>query len=128
MKVVHHKEIPPIPVGLEGASGMTVRWVISERDGAESFSMGVFEVEPGGYTPCHKHSWGHEMFILEGKGSLIQGGKEAPFSKGDVIFIPPGEEHQVKNSSKENLEMICLIPTVLEKDYAVSSHMQPEQE
>jgi mannose-6-phosphate isomerase-like protein (cupin superfamily) len=48
--------------------------------------------------------------ITEGRGSLVQRGKEVPFSKGDVIFIPPGEEHQLKNSSKETLEFICLIP------------------
>ena len=110
MRVVHYTDIVPDPVGEEGASGITVRWVISEKDGANNFSMRVFVVEPGGYSPYHKHPWEHEVFILAGRGSVVQGGKEIPFSKGDVIFIPPGEEHQVKNSSKEMLEFICLIP------------------
>ena len=110
MKTVHYRDVPPDPVGEEGASGITVRWVISEKDGAENFSMRVFEFEPGGYSPYHKHPWEHEVFILEGSGSLIQGGKETPFSKGDVIFIPPGEEHQLKNPSEERMEFICLIP------------------
>jgi quercetin dioxygenase-like cupin family protein len=113
MKVAHYKEIAPDPVGEEGASGITVRWVISEKDGADNFSMRVFEVEPGGYSPYHKHPWEHEVFILEGRGSVVQGEKEVPFSKGDVIFIPPGEEHQIRNSSKETLEFICLIPSSL---------------
>ena len=110
MKVTHYREIPRDPVGEEGASGITVRRVISEKDGADNFSMRVFEVEPGGYSPYHDHPWEHEVFILEGSGSLVQGGEEVPFSKGDVIFIPPGEEHQMKNSSEETLEFICLIP------------------
>ena len=110
MKVAHYRDIPPDPVGEEGASGIAIRWVISEKDGADNFSMRVFEMEAGGYSPYHKHPWEHEVFILEGRGSLVQGEKEVPFSKGDVIFIPPGEEHQVKNSFGEPLEFICLIP------------------
>lgn len=110
MKVAHYREIAPDPVGEEGASGITVRRVISEKDGAHNFSMRVFEVEPGGYSPYHDHPWEHEVFILEGSGSLVQGREEVPFSKGDVIFIPPGEAHQMKNSSEETLEFICLIP------------------
>jgi quercetin dioxygenase-like cupin family protein len=110
MKLVHYRDVPPDPVGEEGASGFTVRWVITDKDGADNFSMRVFEVEPGGYSPYHKHPWEHEVFILEGSGSLIQGGKEIPLSKGDVIFIPPGEEHQFKNPSEERMEFICLIP------------------
>ena len=45
MKKVHYREVPPDPVGEEGASGLTVRWVISEKDGAPNFSMRVFEVD-----------------------------------------------------------------------------------
>jgi quercetin dioxygenase-like cupin family protein len=89
MKITHYKETPPDPVGEQGASGLTVRWVISEKDGAPNFSMRVFEVEPGGYSPYHKHPWEHEVFILEGRGSLVQGDEEFPLSRGDVIFIPP---------------------------------------
>jgi quercetin dioxygenase-like cupin family protein len=110
MKVVNYQEIPSEPVDEEGASGITVRWVISEKDGADNFSMRVFEVEPGGYSPNHQHPWEHEVFILKGRGSLVQGSKEVPFSKGDVIFIPPGAEHQLKNPTEEGLEFICLIP------------------
>jgi len=110
MKIAHYKEIPPDPVGEEGASGLTVRWVIAKEDGAPNFSMRVFKVEPGGHSPYHKHPWEHEVFILEGSGFLVQGEKEFPLSRGDIIFIPPGEEHQLKNPFEEKLEFICLIP------------------
>ena len=112
MKITHYREIPPDPVGEEGALGLTVRWVIAEKDGAPNFSMRVFKVEPGGHSPYHKHPWEHEVFILEGSGCLVQGQEEFPLSRGDVIFIPPGEEHQLKNTSGEKLEFICLIPNL----------------
>ncbi len=110
MKKAHYREIPAASVSEEGASGVTVRWVISKQDGAPTFSMRVFEVEPGGYTPHHNHPWEHEIFILEGEGALVQGEKQTPFSKGDVIYMPPDEQHQIRNTSAENLEFICLIP------------------
>lgn len=110
MRIAHYKETPPDPVSEADASGITVRWVISEKDGAENFSMRVFEVEPGGCSSYHKHPWEHEVFILEGTVSLVQGEKVVRCSKGDAIFIPPGEEHQLKNLSQEKLAFICLVP------------------
>ena len=110
MKITHYKDVPPDPVGEEGASGITVRWVIAEKDGAPNFSMRVFALEPGGYSPHHSHPWEHEVFILEGSGAVVREGQDIPISKGDVLFIPPGEAHQLKNTSAETLEFICLIP------------------
>jgi quercetin dioxygenase-like cupin family protein len=41
--------------------------VIGKQDGAQNFSMRVFEIAPGGHTPKHAHPWEHEMFIMRGK-------------------------------------------------------------
>jgi quercetin dioxygenase-like cupin family protein len=111
-KITHYKDVPPDPAGEAGAQGIGIRWLITERDGAPNFAMRVIEVEPGGHSPFHRHPWEHEVFILEGAGMLVQEGKESPFSKGDVIFVPPGELHQFKNSSQDTLEFICLIPNL----------------
>jgi len=35
--------------------------------------------------------------------------------KGDVIFVPGGENHQFKNPGKDVLEFICLIPMDIKK-------------
>jgi quercetin dioxygenase-like cupin family protein len=110
MKKVHYREVPPDPVGEHDATGVTVRWVIAEKDGAPNFAMRVFEVEPGGHSPYHKHPWEHEVFILDGSGTLVHEGKEYPLAKGDVMFIPGGEQHQLRSATDGKLEFICLIP------------------
>ncbi len=97
-------------MGEEGASGISIRWVIAEKDGAPNFSMRVFEVAPGGYSPYHSHPWEHEVFVLEGGGVVVQETGEVPISCGDVLFIPGGEMHQLRNTSEGTLEFICLIP------------------
>jgi quercetin dioxygenase-like cupin family protein len=78
--------------------------------GAENFAMRLFEMEPGGYSPLHSHAWEHEVFILEGEGIVQSGGEERKFRPGDVIFIPPNEEHQFKNTGEKVVKFLCLIP------------------
>jgi quercetin dioxygenase-like cupin family protein len=110
MKIAHYKDIPADPAGEEGASRIAIRWLITAKDGAPNFAMRVIEVEPGGHSPLHIHPWEHEVFILKGEGAVVHETTEHPVSQGDVVFVPPGEQHQFKNASDEPLEFICLIP------------------
>jgi len=82
------------------SEGVKIRWVISEKDGAENFYMRVIEVEPGGQgPPLHDHPYEHEMYILEGQGTVVGEDGEKSFKSGDVIFIPPNEKHQLKHKA-----------------------------
>ncbi len=94
----------------EGAEGVRIRWLITEKDGAENFIMRHFEIAPGGYTPQHSHFWEHEVFILEGAGIVLSDAGEEPFEGGDVIFMPGGERHQFRNTGDSPVQMLCLIP------------------
>ena len=95
---------------MEGSLHVKVRWLITKEIGADTFAMRIFELEPEGHSPLHKHAWEHEVFILEGTGNLFDGEKTTPFKAGDVIFVPPNEIHQFVNSGKELLRFLCLIP------------------
>lgn len=112
MKVEHYRNVEPLSVeGIEEATdGLTIRRVISEVDGATEFTMDVFEIEPGGHSAFHEHDWEHQIFVLSGEGTLI--GSEGPlaFKPGDVIFIAPGEPHQIVNDGDALVEFVCLIP------------------
>ncbi|MBS7650614.1 cupin domain-containing protein [Candidatus Bathyarchaeota archaeon] len=78
--------------------------------GAENFAMRFFEVTPGGFSPLHKHPWEHEVFILEGEGIVTDGKEDRRFRQGDAIFIPPNEEHPLKNTGSSTLKLLCVIP------------------
>jgi len=110
-KVVKVKDVKPEPVTEGGAKGVTVRWLISEKDGAPNFSMRYFEVEPGGKTPEHSHPWEHEMFILEGEGEVVIGNEKYRLAPFTAVYVPPNELHYVVNTSKDQvLKLLCLIP------------------
>ena len=109
MKVFYYRDIEAKKAE-EGAEKLMVRWLITKETGAENFAMRLFEMEPGGFSPLHSHPWEHEVFILEGHG-LVTGGKEKRrFNKGDVIFIPQNETHQLKNAGEKTVKFLCLIP------------------
>lgn len=95
---------------MSGARGARMRMLIGPEDGAGSFHMRHFEVEPGGCTPRHTHDYEHEILVLKGDGFAHSPDGDRPFKPGDVIFVPANEIHQFCNTGKESCEFICLIP------------------
>ena len=108
MKVQHYTDVPASPV--DGAPGATVRWVITEADGAPHFAMRVFEVAPGASTEHNEHWWEHEVFVLAGTGYVRSEQGNHPLSEGVVALIPGGEKHQIVNDGQAVLRFICLVP------------------
>jgi quercetin dioxygenase-like cupin family protein len=109
MKVIDSKEIGLRPVNVEGAEGVKMRWLISQKE-APNFAMRLFELDKGGHTPLHTHPTEHEVFILEGEGELIFENKANPFKTGYVVYVPPDKLHQFKNTGNGLLRFLCLIP------------------
>jgi len=110
MKVFNYKEIIAEEANMEGAKGVKVRWLISDKDKAPNFAMRLFEVEPGGHSPLHTHDWEHEVYILEGDGVATDGEKEIKIKSGSVIYVAPNEKHQFKNTGSGTLKFLCMVP------------------
>jgi quercetin dioxygenase-like cupin family protein len=84
MQIKHHTAVPVNDVTMEGAAGCRVRWLVGEKDAAPNFAMREFEVAPGGHTPRHFHDYEHEVFVLAGRGVVIDGDTERPLQQGDA--------------------------------------------
>jgi len=100
---VHAQDAPGFP-------GVSLRWVISEREGARRFAMRVFEVEPGAEIPLHDHWYEQEMFVLAGEGVASTPEGETPMRPGAVLWVAPHERHGFRNASDEALRFICCVP------------------
>ena len=109
MEKNHFTDLEAVTVE-QDAKGIKLRWLITEKMGANTFVMRHFEIAPGGYTPRHTHEWEHEAYILSGTGVVFGNGRENEFKPGDAIFMPGGEDHQFKNTGDEPVTMLCLIP------------------
>jgi quercetin dioxygenase-like cupin family protein len=106
MKVSNYVDTKPT----EEIPGVFKREVITAKDGAPNFCMRVFEVKPGSSTPNHSHPWEHEVFILAGQGVVVGKQGEIPLGTGNVVFIAPDEQHCFRNTGRQTLRFICLIP------------------
>jgi len=110
MKVSPAEGIEEKQVDMPGANGCTVRWLVSESDGAPNFAMRQFEVAPGGYTPKHSHPYEHEVYVLHGEGVVLEGETMHPLKTGDVVLVRPDEVHQFRNTGAAPMKFLCLVP------------------
>ncbi|MCE5213014.1 MAG: cupin domain-containing protein [Deltaproteobacteria bacterium] len=111
MKLIDYTSVSPTNFNGDTAKGVAGRVAVGKVDGANNFCMRVFEIAPGGHTPKHSHPWEHEMFIHSGAGEVFGNGRWNPIQAGSVVFMPPDEEHQVRNTGSEKLIFACVIPS-----------------
>jgi len=110
MKIIHYEDIEATHFDSEAARALSGRVLIGKADGADHFCMRLFEFQPGGYSPRHTHPWEHEIFFHAGQGEVFANGAWTSVQAGCAVFVPPGVEHQVRNTGADKLIMICLVP------------------
>jgi quercetin dioxygenase-like cupin family protein len=108
MKKVNHKDVKGTSPA--GTKGVNFKQLIAENMGAPHFYMRLIDISPGGHTERHAHEWEHEVFVVEGRGKVALKDREEDIMQGDAFFIEPNETHEVVNSSKLPLRVICVIP------------------
>ncbi len=108
VKVVPYGDVPAAQV--TEAAGVTIRWVIAKEDGAPHFAMRVFDLQPGSASPHHRHWWEHEVFVLDGVGTVATEEGDYPLAAGTVVFVPGDVLHQFHNTGAGVLRFICLVP------------------
>jgi quercetin dioxygenase-like cupin family protein len=115
VKITNLKDIPAEKVEMDGVKDCQYQVAISARDGAPSMAMRFFEVAPAGNTPLHHHPYEHEIYVLEGTGTVWRDGREVSLRPGDVLYIPADEKHQFKNAGSQPFKFMCLIPSKFQK-------------
>ncbi|HTY92053.1 MAG TPA: cupin domain-containing protein [Methanocella sp.] len=66
-------------------------------------------VEAGQETETHVHRKSQEIYyILEGSGDMRLGSKTMAVVSGDVVLIPPGMRHSIKNTDTKILRILCI--------------------
>jgi mannose-6-phosphate isomerase-like protein (cupin superfamily) len=76
--------------------------------GCGAMSLAESVISPGRRIELHKHHESEEIYhIIEGAGLMTLGGETFPVAVGDTILIPKGAEHQMTNTSKAALKLLC---------------------
>ncbi len=116
MKTISLNKVEKKKVNMTGAEKAWKQMPLSTTDGVPMYSLRVFTVEPGGFTPYHQHPYEHMNYIIEGEGALVDvNGNEKPIKAGDFALVNPDEKHQYRNKSAEKpFVMICGVPKEFE--------------
>ena len=61
------------------------------------------EVAPGAAQQPHAHSPEQVYIIVQGRGEMTVGEETGLVAKGDIVHIPPGALHWIKNIGKKLL-------------------------
>ncbi|MQG34333.1 MAG: cupin domain-containing protein [SAR202 cluster bacterium] len=72
--------------------------LVTLEDNPPTCTMTFSHIKPGETSSHHIHEWEHEVYIIQGSGTLICDGKEYPVKAGDAMFIPPNVDHYTLNN------------------------------
>ncbi len=87
--------------------------LVNLDDNPPTCTMTYSEIPPDGTSSHHIHEWEHEVYIIEGSGTLICDGKEYPVKEGDAMFIPPNVDHYTLNNGGDgNIRRIEINPLI----------------
>ena len=119
----HLSQVPGTVIEKSGFRGMTARFALTADDGCPRYAMRVMEFEPGGYTSLHSHPEEHEFYFLEGKAAVVGAdGSEVEATSGSMIYVAPGEAHQLKNVGCGTMRVVCTIPILPGGDGKTTGH------
>jgi len=108
MKIDNYKAVKQETV--PGFKGAKIRWLIGQNLG-ENFLLRRYDFEPNAVIPLHHHSHEHEMYVLAGKGAVLDKTGEHEVGPGDFVYVDPNEVHGFKNkSASETFAFLCIIP------------------
>jgi quercetin dioxygenase-like cupin family protein len=86
--------------------GIYAKQLLSATDNPLA-SVAVVQVPPGAEVSRHSHAGQVEtVYVLKGQCVLTLGETEYPFNAGQIVALPAGEEHELRNVGSEPVELI----------------------
>jgi quercetin dioxygenase-like cupin family protein len=71
--------------------------------------VNVVQVPPDDVIGRHLHAQEIEtVYVLAGQSVLTLGDADYPFAAGQVVAIPAGLEHALRNTGVETVELLCI--------------------
>jgi mannose-6-phosphate isomerase-like protein (cupin superfamily) len=68
--------------------------------GSEHLCITWVECQPGSQQARHRHMTQEQVYVIvRGRGQMLLGGEERAVGEGAMVFVPPGTEHAIRNTS-----------------------------
>lgn len=72
--------------------------------------IGFVHAEPGAETNFHEHPWEQVVHVVGGEADFYLDGEEVALSAGDVLFVPPSVEHELRPRDDQSVDLIAIWP------------------
>jgi uncharacterized cupin superfamily protein len=105
MKIVHEDEVAE-----ELQPGRFMRWIANADSLApKQLSACIIRVLPGeAVRPAHSHPHSEELiYLITGSGKVMIDGNIGDVRAGSAILFEQGKVHMLKNTSNEEMKVIC---------------------
>ncbi len=80
-----------------GKGGVAVQFFHGGAHGLGTISLMLGDVQPGDGAPLHRHTY-EELFVVhEGRGAYTIGETTVEAGPGDLVLIPAGVPHKLRN-------------------------------
>ena len=84
-----------------------------ETAGSKLVDYRISTYQPMAYVETHTHKVQEQIYhVLEGEGAMQIEGKTTIVRRHDVIFIPPGVSHSIRNNGLTDLTFIVVTTPV----------------
>jgi quercetin dioxygenase-like cupin family protein len=110
MAVIRFADLDLRQITMDGVRATDKAVVIGESQGWDGYTLRVFRIAPGGFTPHHQHDWEHVNYVIKGKGTLTLEDQTVEVTEKDFAFVPPNAMHQFKNPFDEEFMFVCIVP------------------
>jgi quercetin dioxygenase-like cupin family protein len=99
----------PPPAALSNLAAPFIIKLDRRNGGAPEFVMLMEDIAPGQAIPPHKHPHSDEiLFVRDGSGVAVLGGKEAKVLAGATIYMPRNTSVRLQNTGTEPLRIIAI--------------------
>jgi len=75
----------------------------------KSIAAGLTLLPPGGSSDFANHIEGEMFFVISGRGHIVVGDEEKDLVPGTAVWVPPGIDHQLVNSSNDYLKILWVL-------------------
>jgi len=75
--------------------------------GSQNLAITWVDCAPGSMQAVHGHPDNEQVYVIvRGRGVMQIGGEMQEGGEGELVFIPPGSAHAIKNTSDEPLVFV----------------------
>jgi len=90
---------------LSAGDDRTFKVLFDPRHGCRTMTQFVGFIDRS-HAPPHRHEYEEAIYVLEGEGLAHVDGDSFPLAPGTAVFLPPGSDHGLENTSREALKVL----------------------